>query len=446
MLNQSSYPINGSLIINNRYQILNSIAAGGFGETFLAEDQQMPSHRRCAIKRLKPKADHPQVYQIIQERFRREATVLEKLGEICDRIPSLYAYFEEEGQFYLVQEWIEGEILSNRIHQQGTLSEIQVQEILLNLLPVLDTIHSHGLIHRDIKPDNIILRYPDQKPVLIDFGAVKETMGTVLNSRGNPTPSLVIGTPGFMPSEQAAGHPFFASDLFSLGITAIYLLTGKTPQELTIDENTAEIQWRHLVPEVNADFADILERAIRFHPSDRFSSAEEMLKAMEQLSHPIAPTEVSVPPSTAIFPKQIPNNNRKSQKDWRISAIVGVALGALVGLGLTLFLKSQSQPKPSESIASTASQLPLSFYYIGDSAFYSPNQAEHKRQSLVEDGYSNADFFWSANYNNLSHHNSYQVYSKWFETQADCESALKEYHQYNPNSYCGFATKLTAES
>ncbi|MBS0016133.1 MAG: serine/threonine protein kinase [Arthrospira sp. SH-MAG29] len=441
MLNPSDSPPNSTVILNNRYDILLAIASGGFGETFLAEDNQMPSRRRCAIKRLKPKADDPNVYHIITERFRREATVLEKLGEISDRIPSLYAYFEEDGQFYLVQEWIEGEILTSRIQQQGSMSETEVRDLLLNLLPVLHTIHSHGLIHRDIKPDNIIVQSPDQKPVLIDFGAVKEIMGTVLNSRGNPTPSLVIGTPGFMASEQAAGHPFFASDLFSLGVTAIYMLTGKTPQELPIDSNTAQIQWRHLVPTVNGEFADILDRAIRFHPGDRFSDAQEMLTALEGLSHPIASTEISVPPSTVIFPKSTPPRPPQRQPDWQIPAIVGVILGIMAGLGLTIFWHSPSETNNSEAIASTY-QLPLSFYFIGDSAFYTPHHAENKRQSLVEDGYNQADFFWSANYRNLSSHNSYQVYSKWFKTQDDCEAALKEYHEYNPNSYCGFATKI----
>ncbi|CDM95181.1 Ser/Thr protein kinase [Limnospira indica PCC 8005] len=441
MLNPLDSPPNPTVILNNRYEILLAIASGGFGETFLAEDNQMPSRRRCAIKRLKPKADDPNVHHIITERFRREATVLEKLGEISDRIPSLYAYLEEDGQFYLVQEWIEGEILTSRIQQQGSMSETQVRDLLLNLLPVLHTIHSHGLIHRDIKPDNIILQPPHYKPVLIDFGAVKEIMGTVLNSRGNPTPSMVIGTPGFMASEQATGHPFFASDLFSLGVTAIYMLTGKTPQELAIDENTAQIQWRHLVPTVNPEFADILDRATRFHPSDRFSDAQEMLTALEGLSHPIASTEISVPPSTVIFPKATSPKPPQRRPDWQIPAIVGVILGILAGLGLTIFWHSQSEPKESEAIAETY-QLPLSFYFIGDSAFYSPHQAENKRHSLLEDGYTQADFFWSANYSNLSSHNSYQVYSKWFETQDDCEAALKEYHQYNPNSYCGFATKL----
>lgn len=190
----------------------------------------MPSRRRCVIKQLKPITNDPQTYQIVQQRFEREAATLEYLGEASEQIPKLYAYFAENGQFYLVQEWIQGSTLGEILAKEGVKSETTVREILLSLLPVLDYIHSKGIIHRDIKPDNIILRSYDSKPILIDFGALKETMRTVANLPGNPTQSLVIGTPGFMSSEQAVGRPVYATDIYSLGLTAIYLLTGKHPK------------------------------------------------------------------------------------------------------------------------------------------------------------------------------------------------------------------------
>ena len=160
-------------LLNNRYQVIQVLGAGWFGETFLAEDTHMPSRRRCVIKQLKPISNDPQTYQIIQQRFEREAATLEYLGEASDQIPRLYAYFSENGQFYLVQEWVEGQTLTSVIQSQGKLHENTVREILLSLLFVLDYVHSKGIIHRDIKPDNVILRQIDNKPVLIDFGAVK---------------------------------------------------------------------------------------------------------------------------------------------------------------------------------------------------------------------------------------------------------------------------------
>ncbi|MBD0264689.1 MAG: serine/threonine protein kinase, partial [Tolypothrix sp. Co-bin9] len=181
-------------LLNKRYRVIRTLESGGFGETFLAEDTQMPSNRRCVIKQLRPIQNNPQIYQLVQERFKREAAILEDLGGETKQIPILYAYFQLDGLFYLVQEWIEGDTLTKKVDEQGSLSESAVKEILVNLLPVTEYVHNQGIIHRDIKPDNIILRHRDRKPVLIDFGAIRETMGTVMNSQGNPTSSIVIGT------------------------------------------------------------------------------------------------------------------------------------------------------------------------------------------------------------------------------------------------------------
>ncbi|MFM6008366.1 MAG: serine/threonine protein kinase, partial [Sphaerospermopsis kisseleviana] len=153
-------------------------------------------------------------------------------------------------------------------------TESAVREILINILPVLDYIHTQHIVHRDIKPDNIILRHDDSKPVLIDFGAVRESMGTVLNSAGNPTSSIVIGTPGFMSSEQAAGRPVYSSDLYSLGLTAVFLLTGKKPQQLETDSQTGEILWRHYLHDLEPNIAKVIDKSIAYHPRDRYSTAK----------------------------------------------------------------------------------------------------------------------------------------------------------------------------
>lgn len=144
----------------------------------------MPSRRICVIKQLKPVTHKPQVYQLIQERFGREAAILEELGEGHEQIPKLYAYFIENEHFYLVQEWVEGLTLSQKVQQEGLFSENLVRELLVSLLPVLDYIHTKGIIHRDIKPGNIIWRKQDGKPVLIDFGIAKEMMTTVMDAQG----------------------------------------------------------------------------------------------------------------------------------------------------------------------------------------------------------------------------------------------------------------------
>jgi serine/threonine-protein kinase len=269
-----------SQILNNRYSIIQKLGEGGFGDTFLAEDAQMPSRRKCVIKQLKPVTQNLQLAQLIQQRFEREAALLEDLGR-HSQIPTLYAYFQEGNQFYLIQELVEGKTLSNKIAQEGLMNENAVRDFLKNILPVLNFVHNKRIVHRDIKPDNIIIRYSDGMPVLIDFGAVKESLGTIVNSQGQTANSIAIGTPGFMPSEQAAGRPVFSSDLYSIGLTAIYLLTGKFPQEFDVDPRTGEILWRQHAPHVTPVLASVLDRAIRSHAPERFASAREMLDALQ---------------------------------------------------------------------------------------------------------------------------------------------------------------------
>jgi serine/threonine protein kinase len=287
-------------IINNRYRLVRLLGEGGFGKTFLMEDTHLPSRRLCVIKQLKPVTENSQIHQIVKDRFEREAAILEELGENNNRIPKLYAYFSEDGQFYLVQEYIEGQTLAEKIENGGLLSESFVKEILKNLLFLLNFVHSKGIIHRDIKPDNIILRKSDNIPVLIDFGAVRESMGTLMNSQGGPTSSIIIGTPGFMPHEQAAGRPLYNSDLYSLGLTMIYLLTGKSPQDLT-DPRTGEIMWHPQAIHVSQHLQFILDKATKPYAGDRYSTAKEMVDALVQSINP------TINPS--INPNGNPNGN-----------------------------------------------------------------------------------------------------------------------------------------
>ncbi len=296
-------------IISNRYKIVKVLAEGGFGKTFLTEDTHLPSGRHCVIKQLKPVTNNPQIYKLVQDRFQREAAILEELGNGNNRIPNLYAYFSEQDQFYLVQEYIQGKTLTDKVQTEGPLSESAVREILKSLLYVLNYVHSKEIVHRDIKPDNVILRDSDNVPVLIDFGAVRESMGTVANSQGNAISSIVIGTPGFMPAEQAAGRPLYSSDLYSLALTMIYLLTGKIPQELH-DLKTGNMIWHQYAMNVSPSFRVILDQAIAYNPNDRYATAKEMLEALQSPKVPVPsphytptspiPVEQSSEPPTVI--------------------------------------------------------------------------------------------------------------------------------------------------
>jgi serine/threonine-protein kinase len=367
-------------LVSNRYRVVRELGKGGFGTTSLVEDTQLPSGRRCVLKELRLIENSPEIYNLVKQRFEREAVVLEELGNLTVQIPSLYAYFAENNKFYLVQEYIEGETIAQRVQSQGVMSDAAVRELLTGLLPVLSLIHDRNIIHRDIKPENIILSQRDYKPVLIDFGAVRETMGTAINSQGNTTRSIVIGTPGFMASEQAAGRAVYGSDLYSLGLTAIYALTGKIPQELPTDGRTGDIQWRSFAPTVSGGLAAVIDRAISPHSRDRYSLAQEMLNGlsnsgfsgatipgttvsgamrsnsmsnsmqpMSQMNTVVTAPDHSPQPISQNYSQpqyqQFPSNPQNTSKTWILALGVG-ALVALVGVGVMLLLKSKDEAQP----------------------------------------------------------------------------------------------------
>jgi serine/threonine-protein kinase len=269
------------MFLVSRFEILEQLGQGGFGTTFLAEDTHMPSRRKCVVKQLRPEAPNQRSYDVALMKFQEEAEVLEQLNH--PQIPQLYGYFEQEGQFFLVQEWIEGQTLEARVRTAGPLPEHEVREMLSSLLPVLEYLHSaqpREVIHRDIKPDNVILRQPGDQPVLIDFGAVKQVLRTVVTSSGSVMCSVVIGSGGFTPPEQAAQRVVYSSDLYSLGMTAIYGLTGKAPETMELDPHTSHPRWEQYVPSVSPELAAVLNKAIQLDPRDRYRNATEMLEAL----------------------------------------------------------------------------------------------------------------------------------------------------------------------
>ena len=308
-------------LINNRYRILETLGRGGFGETYLVEDLHLPSGRKCVLKQLKPIVNQASIPLWMKERFQREAAILEELGAASNQIPELYAYFSENEQFYLVQEWIEGETLAQKQQRQGNLDGVEIGKILKQILPVLDFVHSRKIVHRDIKPENIVLRSDNYLPVLIDFGAVKEAVATTVEHNSSAF-SAAIGTPGYMPSEQAAGRPLYSSDLYSLGLTAIFLLTGKAPQELEIDSQTGEFIWQQYATGVDRQLKAILDRAIRFHPRDRFSQATEMLEALQSHSNLSQVATSNAAEVTGATVKVSPAMASSSKSGWQFAGTV----------------------------------------------------------------------------------------------------------------------------
>ncbi|MBW4427621.1 MAG: pentapeptide repeat-containing protein [Nostoc desertorum CM1-VF14] len=269
------------LLLRDRYQVIKPLGQGGFGATFLAHDQGLPGEPSCVIKQLRPSGSAPHVLQMARELFEREAKTLGKIGN-HPQVPRLLDYFEDHEQFYLVQEYISGDTLQEEVKLSGILSETGVKQFLSEILPVLQYIHEQKVIHRDIKPANLIRRTQDARMVLIDFGAVKNqvSQGATNQSGQTALTAYAIGTPGFAPPEQMAMRPVYASDIYALGVTCIYLLTSKTPKDLDYNPNTGEMMWEQLV-QVSDHLSNVLRKMLDVSVRSRYQSAAEVLRALE---------------------------------------------------------------------------------------------------------------------------------------------------------------------
>jgi tetratricopeptide (TPR) repeat protein len=293
-------------VIDGRYHIIRPLDAGGFAKTFIAEDSRRPGRPQCVVKRLQPSQTDPHTLEVSRRLFQREAEVLERLGHHA-QIPRLLANFEENKEFYLVEELIVGHPLSQEIVTGQPLPEMQVMGILTEILDILVFVHGQGVIHRDIKPSNIIRQHSDGRLFLIDFGAVKEVTTQVVGAYGGGSPT-VVGTQGYMPLEQFHGHPRFNSDLYALGIIAIQALTGlpanniSTLRDPHYPDKTA-IVWHHRAPYTNPRLTNIIDRLVVFDPTERYQSATDVLNDLRTVTYqpPVEPT-LPVPPVPPIPP------------------------------------------------------------------------------------------------------------------------------------------------
>ncbi len=275
-------------LLDDRYQIVDTLGKGGFAVTYLAEDTKRPSQPRCAIKHLVPARRDPAFVGMARRLFTTEAKILDKLGS-HPQIPYLLAYFEQNQEFYLVQELIPGQSLDEELHQvKEPWPEKKVVELLQQLLPVLEYIHSQHVIHRDIKPSNIIRSEVDQKLVLIDFGAVKEINPQSLDIADSSDRTIAIGTRGFTPPEQYAGRPNFSSDIYALGMIAIGAASRTNPRDLEVDERTGNLQWQHLSL-ISPELITIIDRMVAYQYINRYQSATLVLQDLQPIIQRYSP-------------------------------------------------------------------------------------------------------------------------------------------------------------
>ncbi|MUL38162.1 serine/threonine-protein kinase [Gloeocapsopsis dulcis] len=278
-------------LLGGRYQIVDILGTGGFGQTYVAEDIHRPGSPKCVVKHLKPASSNSSFLENARRLFQSEAQTLEKLGS-HDQIPRLLAYFEENEEFYLVQDFIQGHPLSVALQADRRWSEGRVYHLLGEVLGILEYVHSQGVIHRDIKPNNLIQRQEDNKLVLVDFGSVKQAWTQVVTAHGQTktsfalgTPATIgIGTPGYMPTEQGRGRPRPNSDIYALGIIGIQALTGLSPMRFQEDLDTGEILWLHTVAQVDSALANLLSKMVRYHFKDRYQTVTEVLQDLARIN------------------------------------------------------------------------------------------------------------------------------------------------------------------
>ncbi|MEG4443046.1 serine/threonine-protein kinase [Microcoleus sp. AT9_B5] len=304
-------PIYPGITLNNHYRIVRELGHGGFGRTYLAED----AHRfnePCVLKEFAPQVHGSYALQKSEELFEREAGVLYKLQH--NQIPRFRELFRvsisDRGYLFLVQDYVPGQtyrfLLDARKRQGLRFIEAEINQLLQQILPVLEYIHSLGVLHRDISPDNLILRSSDGMPVLIDFGGVKQVAATVeslfAEANGTPSPATRIGKLGYAPVEQMQmGIVSPHSDLYALAATVLVLLTGKEPHQL-LEGHTLNWNWRAECS-LSPNLSLVLDKMLAQQPSQRYSSAREVMLALS--GNP--PLQPPLPPAPDFGPTQPPD-------------------------------------------------------------------------------------------------------------------------------------------
>jgi ABC-type branched-subunit amino acid transport system substrate-binding protein/serine/threonine protein kinase len=288
--------LNPGEILAGRYRIIARLGQGGFARTYTAQDIQNPENPPCVVKEIPfPQSENPLVLERARRRFQREARALQTLGN-NSRIPELFNHFEENSNFYLVQEFMQGTPLSQELPPGQRWTEAQTIAFLREILEILNSIHQANVIHRDITPSNLIRRQTDRQIVLIDFGAVREISTFTSNSTGEILTSQAIGTSGYMPAEQfnprSTPQPY--NDIYAVGIIAIQALTGQRPTNLPPDPETCEIIWDYSTPDrgmlqVSDRLRHILNKMVRFNFQNRYQSAAEVLQALDSPPPPPPP-------------------------------------------------------------------------------------------------------------------------------------------------------------
>ena len=329
-------------VLQERYQIVQSLGAGVFGQTYISVDIEHPNNPKCVVKQLKVTSLQPSFLQDLRLRFLTETRTLKHLGH-HKQIPQLISCFEENERFYLVQEFVEGHSLSAELpvnkNPEYFWSENGVVQFLKDVLTVLQFVHSQGVIHCDVKPENIIRRARDGKLVLIDFGSIQPVdfgKDEVL-----PIYSIPVTSLGYIPPEQFIGQTQINSDIYALGMIAIQALTGLTPLQLKKHPANNEVLWRSRNTEVSDYVAAVISKMIRYNHQERFQTALEVLEALKQI--PVDPASQIIDAEYTVYSdyptsKTYLKRRKTSEKPESSPLLTGMKIGlaansVIIGFG-----------------------------------------------------------------------------------------------------------------
>ncbi|MEL6938532.1 MAG: serine/threonine-protein kinase [Cyanobacteria bacterium J06598_1] len=284
-------------LFKDRFRIVRRLGRGGYSTTYLAQDVSGEFPQPCVIKQLRykrptrqlGKKSNPEMAALLrvernQRRFQKEARIMARIGR-HSQLPCLLDHFVENGHFYIVQEHVPGLTLQQERQHHGLQNEGQIKTFLREMVEIIRHVHRHNLLHLDIKPANIIRRCSDQKLVLIDFGAVRSyTAETPSAETLSDKADANCGTVGFAPAEQLEGQPVPASDLYSLGVTCLYLLTGCSPLDLATSPRGQNLRWQESV-QVSEHLTHILSKLLAPEAKHRFQSVDELERSLNLETH-----------------------------------------------------------------------------------------------------------------------------------------------------------------
>lgn len=322
-------------VIRGHYQIIRELGRGGFGVTYLGKDlDQLDNASPIVIKQiqiLRQNKEGEARKNNYLKNLEREANTLSRLSHDC--IPQFLGRFKEADYFYIIQEYIDGYDLRHEFGSGKVINEPQAREMLREILEILEFVHQRKIIHRDIKPGNLIRRKSDQKLVLIDFGAVKEIATRHTTSAGTVI-TKVIGTPGYMPAEQLSGNPQFNSDIYAVGIIILQAITGLSANEIAElpRDKKCNIIWQYLVPHISEKLKQIIAKTILYYHPNRYLSVKEILQDLDKLNLGKCPNYLLVSTEVVFNNKSGSNNLKVNQLFAKIIFATATLSGILLGL------------------------------------------------------------------------------------------------------------------